>query len=913
MAWQSFANFPPRRSAARGQRKAGRTQLKLSVEALEPRELPATILAAPLHYDFGTTMSPVASGQTGAALVAYTDTLGYGWQSLAGLSAMDRHTSNALTNDCVSGGNGTFLVNLPNGTYDVTPTLGDVQGSMSNVDVRAQGNLVGAGLHTNYGQIITPTYQVQLTNGQLQLQFEANGGNGNAFALDRLDIAPAAGSPASANAAPNTRSSRSATGGPWVYTPTTGIYVLGNRDGPIDTSILNNSNVDGLSVRATWDYIEPTQGNFNWSYIDGQINDAAAAGKKVSLSIAAGTFTPSWVYSAGAQAFTFIDNTSPTPQTMPLPWDPVFLTQWTNFITQLGNRYAGNATLTQVKLAGVNYSTAETMLPISTGVQVTLGTQTWTTTNDVADWLAAGYTRTKVENAWQTIADAWSQAFPSQQISAILVANHFPPIDNNGNVFSTPSGGDNQIVTDLINLGIARYGSQFALQNNGWSDPYIMPELTAVADEVTTGYQELWYVTGDSTYRMNNGTPIAITTELQNAVNPALAAHARFLEIYPEDTTNSTLQSVMSSAHKGLVNNNLPLGMITGLPAPGSVLEGNNTFTLGSALADPTTNSSSGFTYAWTVQHNSQTVATGTASSLTFSANDWGAYVVSLKVTDPSGVASFVNTQTISIINVAPTITQYNVPLTTTMKVPTTFSAAATDPGAADTAAGLTYTWKFGNLDTATGSTVTYSYPWYNTYTVKLTVTDAGGSSTTTSSTILVTQPTHSPEGAAITVSASSLPAPTGVSFTGATYAWTVTKNGSNYATGSAANITFTPNDVSSYDVTLTVTSAAGQSWTDIVQYTIDNLPPTITKLSVPGTGKEGSAIQVSVTATDPGAADNAAGLTYTWWFGDGTVVTGVSATSHKYGYEGTYTIYLTVADQEGAKTNTNVKITIVD
>jgi PKD repeat protein len=100
----------------------------------------------------------------------------------------------------------------------------------------------------------------------------------------------------------------------------------------------------------------------------------------------------------------------------------------------------------------------------------------------------------------------------------------------------------------------------------------------------------------------------------------------------------------------------------------------------------------------------------------------------------------------------------------------------------------------------------------------------------------------------------------------------------------------------------LTVTSAAGQSWTNIAQYNIDNLPPTITSLSIPAKAIKGSAFKVTVTATDPGAADEAAGLSYTWTFGDNTVVSGANAT-HSYTNTGTYTITITVADQWGAKT----------
>jgi PKD repeat protein len=874
------------------------------IEPLEKRELLATTLAAPLHFDFGTTTSPVASGYTGVSLVAYSPTLGFGWQSLTGLSAVNRSTADALTSDLVRGTDDTFLVNLANGTYDVTPTMGDTRYARDQISIYGQGQLLASGLSSSAGQFISPTYQVQVNNGQLELRFVDSGGTTPRWALNGLDIVADSSSTGSSGGG-----SSSTGGSSQVYAPTTGIYAVGYVNGKIPVGILTNPYVDGYAVRATWSFLEPAPGVYNWAYLDGMINAVASADKKVSLSIAAGINTPAWVYAAGAQSFTYVDTSSPTVQTIPVPWDSTFLTQWTGFIQQLGARYASNPAIAQVKITGIAIDTAETMLPLSTGQSVTYGGKTWKTTNDVADWLAAGYTRTKVENAWQTIADAWSKAFPTQQISAIMVPNHFPPIDGNGNLL-TGEYCDSQILNDLLSLGMTRYGTQFVVQNNGLSDSWILPQSTGIADQVTTGYQTLWFVTGDNTYQMNNGKAIAVTTELQTALNAAVASHARFLELYPEDIANPALQGVLAQVHTGLANNARPLGTITGIPAPDSVLEGTNTFTFGSALADPSATSADGFTYDWTVTHNGQTVATGSASSLTLTTNDWGDYNVSLQVTDPAGLSSFVDTQTLTILNVAPTITQLSAPLSVTQGMTATFTAAATDPGPADMAAGLTYTWKFGNGDTATGSSVTYTYKWTGTFNVTLIVADAGGSTSTGISTITVAKPVHSPEGATITLQASSFPAPAGADFSGATYAWTVTANGQTYATGSAANFAFTPDDLSSYVVSLTVTDQTGQSWANFTTYTIDNLPPTVTQYSVPLSTAQGVAVTLSAAATDPGAADMQAGLTYTWKFGNGDTATGNSV-SYTYKWSGTYNVVLLVADAEGATTKATSTIIV--
>jgi hypothetical protein len=351
--------------------------------------------------------------------------------------------------------------------------------------------------------------------------------------------------------------------------PTVGIYAggIGNKATP--QTVLNDPQVTGIALRATWNFMEPTENAYNWSYLDGQIAAAANAGKKVTLSVRTGVSTPSWVYAAGAQAFTFIDSSSPATQKMPVPWDSVYLSKWETFIRQLGAHYASNPDVVQVKITGVNLDTAETRLPLSTGVKVSNGSTTWTTTNDVAHWVADGYTRTKVENAWQAIANTWSAAFPNQQIAADLDPNQFPPIDNQGNVFVDQQGADNQIVTDIINRGINSFGAQFAAQNDGLSTFWIYPTVANVADQITTGYQTIWSATGDPTYRLNGGTPIGVVPELQRAINKALAAHAQYLELYIADLENPALHDVILNTAMALTGVTLigPSGSTTN-PTP---------------------------------------------------------------------------------------------------------------------------------------------------------------------------------------------------------------------------------------------------------------------------------------------------------------------------------------------------------
>jgi hypothetical protein len=324
-----------------------------------------------------------------------------------------------------------------------------------------------------------------------------------------------------------------------------GVYDLQDPDQlGINPAILANPNVDGIALRSYWDHVEPADGVYDWSYIDQPLAQAAAAGKMVTLSDSAGIRTPDWVYAEGAAPFHYTDS-SGAPQVIPIPWDPVYLARWEDFVRAFGKRYASNPAVVQVKLTGLNRDTNEVLLP--------------RTTADTAHWQGVGYTSTKVYDAFQEVEDTFAHAFPNQQLAIIIVPNGLPDIDDQGHMHS---GAGEALVEALIHQGIDRYGAPvWVAQNSGLSDFYVSHEVRDVAGQVDTGYEMLWLVTNDAMYRMNNGVPIDWFRELQNAVVNGVAAGARYLDIYRQDIANPTLQDVIAWAHNRLTNSG------TGLPA----------------------------------------------------------------------------------------------------------------------------------------------------------------------------------------------------------------------------------------------------------------------------------------------------------------------------------------------------------
>ncbi len=144
----------------------------------------------------------------------------------------------------------------------------------------------------------------------------------------------------------------------------------------------------------------------------------------------------------------------------------------------------------------------------------------------------------------------------------------------------------------------------------------------------------------------------------------------------------------------------------------------------------------------------------------------------------------------------------------------------------------------------ATGSTSALSFtPDDNgTYVVTLTVDDGDGGVTSDSKTITVTNvaptvaivgaPTTSAEATAISLTS------TANDVAGAAdplvYSWSVTKNGSAYATGSTSALSFTPDDNGTYVVTLTVDDGDGGVTSDSKTITVTNVAPTVAIVGAP-------------------------------------------------------------------------------
>ena len=102
------------------------------------------------------------------ATTAYSRERGFGFLETAGITCADRGTANPATRDfCTSSAPFRFAVDLPEGNYRVTVTLGDAAGA-SLTTVRAESRrLMLEHVATAGGEVVARTFTVNTRNPRL--------------------------------------------------------------------------------------------------------------------------------------------------------------------------------------------------------------------------------------------------------------------------------------------------------------------------------------------------------------------------------------------------------------------------------------------------------------------------------------------------------------------------------------------------------------------------------------------------------------------------------------------------------------------------------------------------------------------------------------------------------------------------
>lgn len=231
----------------------------------------------------------------------------------------------------------------------------------------------------------------------------------------------------------------------------------------------------GISVRVVWNTIQPQEGMFDWSYTDDMIqrvqrfNSSNNTNKKVMLRILTGINTPAWVYTAGAQPFTFCNppisgltcnqdscSSGECQFQIPVPWDTVYQAKLQDLITAYGQKYNDNSLVFLVHVSGPSTKSAEMILP--------------KTAADKQEWDQIGYTPELLTGAFNQVIDYYNDSFPNKPWSVNLGV----PIFTDG------------VVGDVASYCASTYPWQCGMQVNCWNanSHNTYPPVAALIDNV---------------------------------------------------------------------------------------------------------------------------------------------------------------------------------------------------------------------------------------------------------------------------------------------------------------------------------------------------------------------------------------------------------------------------------------------
>jgi hypothetical protein len=318
------------------------------------------------------------------------------------------------------------------------------------------------------------------------------------------------------------------------------------QNASLDLQALSNPYISGVALQIHWSDIEPVEGKPDWSKLDALFAAAESSKKWVQLFIFAGFFTPAWALQ-GVQTDRFPLQYGPghgAVETLPMPWDTVYLNRWFAFLKLLSNRYETSPAFRVIAVVGPTSVSDEFTLPNSV--------------QDLKKWQNDGYTPSKYIEASRQAFQVYAADFPDQYVSlSVGRGGDGLNINDQGKIDHGESLRTRQAIVDEA---MSLVGRRFALQLNdvhAGPDPYPQGPTSQTEDQFVIGYIGR-VVTG---FQMGGGMegaigsqkmgapgnpPLALRKSIDLALEPDTAGrHVDFVEIYEPDVLPADMQPVL--------------------------------------------------------------------------------------------------------------------------------------------------------------------------------------------------------------------------------------------------------------------------------------------------------------------------------------------------------------------------------
>lgn len=286
----------------------------------------------------------------------------------------------------------------------------------------------------------------------------------------------------------------------------------GMGTGSVIPEIAQLDHVDGILVRMSWDTLEPAPGAYDWSLLDEQIARAEQYGIKVSLAVVNGSAAPAWLSALGVEMFSF--QFGMETREIPVPWDSTFQSRWSQFIAELGGRYANEDTISLVYATNSSRNGFEMQLPFSPTDQV--------------NWASAGYSDALYAQSWNDAIDAFVAAFPNHPVSHEV----------------HPVLGSDDVANEVYQHARDTHGDAVGVLAAWWMvhnalDVY--PGMFEILKDASLASHSQVQVANSYT-----NTPERFSDEgYQGEIDLAIESGVRYMEVWNSDLLNASLTDLM--------------------------------------------------------------------------------------------------------------------------------------------------------------------------------------------------------------------------------------------------------------------------------------------------------------------------------------------------------------------------------
>lgn len=233
--------------------------------------------------------------------------------------------------------------------------------------------------------------------------------------------------------------------------------------------------LSAVHLRYKWMQLNPADGVYDFSDLAAVLDVIHAAGKKATLIVMAGKYTPPWVFEKGAAHLEtrFKGNDRFAQPYVPVPWDPVFLKAHGDMIDALSAHLrqtpARYDTVVVVKNGGVTTHSGETRLMppkafLNRGQMRKAGKVEEFLADLCADYARAGYREDRVLAAAARMTRQIATAFPDKYLGLAFVtgARRFPTVNASG---KCTYGKSNKTLNMMIKEGVTTYGRRMIMGN----------------------------------------------------------------------------------------------------------------------------------------------------------------------------------------------------------------------------------------------------------------------------------------------------------------------------------------------------------------------------------------------------------------------------------------------------------------